>query len=122
VDQRARWQALQSHLSTARACVDAGDRAKALEAIDAALAIDPDFLAAQSLRDCILAPPAAGEDTAPAPPAPISSAHGDSAVPTKSGRVTADRSPMATRSSKRAKRRRVDRRLSPRARRSDAGS
>jgi len=45
--------------------VDAGDRARALEAIDAALAIDPDFLAAHSLRDNILAPPEAGGHMGP---------------------------------------------------------
>jgi tetratricopeptide (TPR) repeat protein len=99
VDQR--WQALQSHLSTARACVDAGDRAKALAAIGAALAIDPDFLAAQSLRDCILAPPPASPEPAPAPPTPIGSAHTDTAAPPEG----------YAKFEARAKRRRVDRRL-----------
>jgi hypothetical protein len=35
--------------------MDAGDRARALNAVEAALAIDPEFLAAQSLRDRIIA-------------------------------------------------------------------
>jgi tetratricopeptide (TPR) repeat protein len=102
VDQRERWQALQSHLSSARAYVDAGDRGKALEAIDAALAIDPDFLAALSLRDCILAPPAPM----------IGSAHGDTATPTNpaASRLTVSANGYA-KFEARAKRRRVDRRL-----------
>jgi tetratricopeptide (TPR) repeat protein len=52
------WQALQSRLSAARAAVDAGDCERALAEITAALDIDPNFLAAQSLRDRIIAPPA----------------------------------------------------------------
>jgi hypothetical protein len=63
VTQRERWQALQAHLSAARAFIDAGDRRQALAEVNAALALDPDFLAAQSLRDRVLkesngAPPA----------------------------------------------------------------
>lgn len=50
VDARQRWQALQTNLTRSRARLDAGDFAAALAAVDAALAIDPDFLAAQSLR------------------------------------------------------------------------
>jgi tetratricopeptide (TPR) repeat protein len=41
-------------LSAARAFVDAGDRPRALAEVNAALALDPDFLAAQSLRDRLL--------------------------------------------------------------------
>jgi tetratricopeptide (TPR) repeat protein len=55
VDSRERWQALQRSLSVARRWLDAGDREQALIAVDAALAIDPEFLAAQSLRERILA-------------------------------------------------------------------
>ena len=52
-------------MAEARQCLELGDRDHALVAIDAALAIDPEFLAAQSLRESILAnsavyrPPAA---------------------------------------------------------------
>jgi len=98
VDQRERWQALQSHLTTARGCLDAGDRAKALEAANAALAIDPDFLAAHSLRDRILALPGAGQTNPQErgqtdPPPPIVSTEGYAKFEA------------------RAKRRRVDRRI-----------
>jgi tetratricopeptide (TPR) repeat protein len=59
-------------LTAARAAVDAGDRATALTEITAALELDPEFLAAQSLRDCVLAiqsdPP--GLPALPAPPDP----------------------------------------------------
>ena len=112
MDQRERWQALQSHLSAARASVDAGDRAKALAAIDAALAIDPDFLAAHSLRDCILAPPQAGGQNDPAPQGQPTSAQGDASVKTNSAGsrpvVSAD---GYAKFEARAKRRRVDRRI-----------
>jgi len=101
VDQRERWQALQSHLSAARASVDAGDRAKALDAIDAALGIDPDFLAAHSLRDRILAPPESGGHMGP----PLQAQTGP----------TASRPFVSTdgyaKFEARAKRRRVDRRV-----------
>ncbi len=43
---------------TARALVEAGDREKALQAIESALAIDPNFLAAHDLRARILSTPA----------------------------------------------------------------
>ena len=52
------WQALQAQLTTARALLEAGDREKALQAIEAALAIDPNFLAAHDLRASILSTPA----------------------------------------------------------------
>ena len=48
------WQALQKHLAAARAAAEAGDREVALAAVNAALEIDPDFLAAQSLRERLL--------------------------------------------------------------------
>jgi hypothetical protein len=54
VDAKGRWQALQARLAAARGFIDANDRARALEEIDAALAIDPEFLAAQSLRERVL--------------------------------------------------------------------
>jgi len=51
-------------LNHARAALDLGDRASALAAVNAALAIDPDYLAAQALKDRIerspdIPPPAA---------------------------------------------------------------
>jgi tetratricopeptide (TPR) repeat protein len=54
VESRERWQALQTHLSAARACFERDDRTQALDQINAALALDPDFLAAHSLRDRIV--------------------------------------------------------------------
>lgn len=60
---RESWQALQRHLAGARAAADRGDRDTALAEIDAALAIDPDFLAAHALRDRVMT-------AQPAPPRP----------------------------------------------------
>jgi hypothetical protein len=45
-------------LSASRTFLDRGDRGRALEEVDAALAIDPEFVAAHSLRHHILSPPA----------------------------------------------------------------
>ena len=56
MDARQRWQALQAHLSTARQALDRGDKPAALAALNAALAIDPEFSAARALRDRIDAP------------------------------------------------------------------
>jgi hypothetical protein len=50
---RSSWQALQSHLKAARTALDTGEPARALEQAEAALAIDPDFLAAHVLRERI---------------------------------------------------------------------
>jgi hypothetical protein len=55
VEARDRWEALQSNLRQARTAFAAGDRLGALEKIDAALKIDPQYLAAQSLRSQVLA-------------------------------------------------------------------
>lgn len=84
MDPRERWQALQGRLTAARTAVDAGNTAAALSEITAALELDRDFLAAQALRDRILAMIAAANAPAsarrssafrpPAPPAPVSSA------------------------------------------------
>jgi hypothetical protein len=51
VDARERWHALQQHLNRARSASDAGDLETALRYVDAALALDPQFLAAQTLKD-----------------------------------------------------------------------
>ncbi len=53
MESRDIWKALQAHLVAARARLDAGDRAAALQAVDAALVIDPNFLAAHSMRQQI---------------------------------------------------------------------
>lgn len=55
VDAKDRWQALQAQLARAQDCLRAGDRAGALAAIDSALAIDPNFLAAHALRERTIA-------------------------------------------------------------------
>jgi tetratricopeptide (TPR) repeat protein len=69
VNPQQHLQALQAQVAAARAAFDAGDRTKALRHIDEALSIDPSFLAAQLLRERVLAaalaPPAS---PAPAPP------------------------------------------------------
>jgi hypothetical protein len=62
VNPRERWQTLQSHLSAARGALATGDKAAALEHIEAALVIDPEFLAARMLRDRV---------TSPEPEAPV---------------------------------------------------
>ncbi len=109
VDARERWQALQTNLNVARASLEAGDRTRALEAVNAALAIDPEFLAAQSLRDRILTwtdLPVAAPSPLPLP-API-------AAPAR--QVSTARRPLVSaegyaRFEERAKRRRVDKRI-----------
>jgi len=57
VDARERWQALQSRLTAARTFFERGDRDQALAEVDAALAIDPSFLAAVALRERIVSGP-----------------------------------------------------------------
>jgi hypothetical protein len=54
VDARERWQALQSRLTAARTALEHGDRDRARIEVEAALAIDPSFLAAAALRERIL--------------------------------------------------------------------
>jgi hypothetical protein len=66
VDSRQHLKALQAQVAAARAAFDAGDRDKALLHLDQALSIDPSFLAAQSLREQVLAVGAAR--VVPAPP------------------------------------------------------
>jgi len=56
VNPRERWQTLQSHLSAARGALATGAKASALEHIEAALVIDPEFLAARMLRDRVTSP------------------------------------------------------------------
>jgi len=54
VDARDTWRALQERLTTARSLFEAGETARALKEVDAALEVDPHYLAAHSLRDRIL--------------------------------------------------------------------
>jgi tetratricopeptide (TPR) repeat protein len=54
VNARTRWQALQARLTAARTALEAGNRDQALSEVTAALDLDPNFLAAISLRDSIL--------------------------------------------------------------------
>jgi hypothetical protein len=71
--ERGAWLALQRHLVAARVAVERGDRERALAEVAAALAIDPDFLAAHTLRGRLLseaAPPDASPSPRPADIAP----------------------------------------------------
>jgi tetratricopeptide (TPR) repeat protein len=75
VDSSGRWHTLQLHLKSARAAREAGDVQLAIQEVDAALSIDPDYLAARVLREAIAnpkaAPPPAQQppaETAPAQP------------------------------------------------------
>jgi tetratricopeptide (TPR) repeat protein len=70
VDSRQHLKALQAQVAAARAAFDAGERDKALQHLDQALSIDPSFLAAQSLRERVLA--SAATSAAPSPPQPSS--------------------------------------------------
>jgi hypothetical protein len=81
VDPRERWEALQSNLRKAQTAYAAGDRLGALQAIDAALELDPHYLAAQSLRSQVLAsaywpPPQTADQGEPAVRPPEISADG----------------------------------------------
>jgi hypothetical protein len=53
VGAREQWQALQERLTNARNLFEAGDVTRALGEVDAALAVDPKYLAAHSLREHI---------------------------------------------------------------------
>lgn len=53
MDAKGRYQALQAHLRDARSRLDAGHPEKALEALEAALTLDPNCLAALLLRERI---------------------------------------------------------------------
>jgi tetratricopeptide (TPR) repeat protein len=85
VDPRQHLQALQAEVAAARAAFSAGDRTKALQHLDQALSIDPSFLAAQSLRERVLAGPLgpAAPARPPAPPPPNVPAHTSARLPPK---------------------------------------
>ncbi|HEY7288060.1 MAG TPA: hypothetical protein VH497_21575 [Vicinamibacterales bacterium] len=73
MDSRETWKTLQAKLALARERLEAGDFAAAREAVDAALEIDPEFLAAHSLRqrielDSLTATPREPSAQAPVPP------------------------------------------------------
>jgi tetratricopeptide (TPR) repeat protein len=96
VDRREGWQALQSRLTAARVAADRGDRDAALAEVSAALELDPDFLAAHSLRERLLA---ADPETSSAP----ASSAAASAAPARG--VSAD---SYAKFQDRAKRKRLD--------------
>jgi tetratricopeptide (TPR) repeat protein len=110
MDARERWQALQSHLTAARAALEQGHRATALTEVTAALELDPDFLAAHALRDRILAMaasphPAPAHPAAPHPaPLHLAPLH---PAPLRSG----DSPDGYSKFEERARRRRIDRRI-----------
>jgi hypothetical protein len=121
VDQRERWQALQHHLKSARAAMETGERGEALKHADAALALDPAFLAAQTLRERIVATSSASR-VAASPPRRASAALADAPpiVPPQQprARATSDATPPARQPppglaqfEARARQRRVERRL-----------
>jgi len=95
VNARERWQALQARLTAAQAYESAGDRKSALREIDAALELDPNFLAAHSLKERLL--------TA-APPAPVPAPASEPATDAAAG-------PGYAMFEQRARRRRVDRKI-----------
>ena len=71
MDDRARWQTLQAHLAGARRAVKADELDGALEHVDAALAIDSEFLAARALRDRIVATTAPTDERPAIPAIPV---------------------------------------------------
>ncbi len=106
MDARERWQALQSRLTAARTFYDRGDCDQALAEVDAALTIDPSFLAAAALRDRIVSGPAP-------PPAPSlafePAAESAQAVPSPARPLVS--TDGYARFEQRARRRRVDRKI-----------
>jgi hypothetical protein len=92
VEGRDTWKALQAKLALARERLNAKDHAAALEAVQAALAIDPDFLAAHSLRqrielDRLPDPLAAREPQASTPPTDV--------LPASPPASTSDNTPLS---------------------------
>jgi hypothetical protein len=111
VDARETWQALQARLTNARAAFDAGDRTRALDEVNAALTIDPNFLAAHALRDRIIATPVGIAPWAPAPGSPAAAAARRVAERPAPPARAVQFSDGYAKFEQRAKRRRVDRRL-----------
>src|SRR5438105_12666646 len=116
VNARDQFHALRTHLIAARAALDGGDRNRALAEVTAALDLDPNYLAAHSLRDRILSgdmsidvPPPAGPAIEPAPAAVT-------APPPVAEGPLVSQGPFVSQEGyakfeQRAKRRRVDRRI-----------
>ena len=110
--------AIREHLNNARAALDMGDRANALSAVNAALAVDPDYLAAQALRDRIEQSP----DTTPSPK-PRTEPAGSGSNRAAAAPVPSDRQPVLpaqppvvsaegwARFEQRARNRRIERRV-----------
>ena len=125
------WQALQSRLTAARVAVHAGDSERALAEIAAALDIDPDFLAAQLLRERIIATPATPATPSTETAIPRNFSEGETASE-DGGRVSDGGSgeerpsvpggDLYAKFEQRAKRRRVDRRLDAARAALDAGN
>jgi hypothetical protein len=133
VDSAGHWKTLQFHLKSARAAREAGNIPLALQELDAALSIDPEYLAARVLRESIAhrqtlppapaqpssAPPAEPQSTAAVPislpeatpaaaPAPIP-ATAPTATPTAASTATPAAAPTAVPPSleERVRRRRI---------------
>ncbi|MEQ1728169.1 MAG: hypothetical protein ABL982_07280 [Vicinamibacterales bacterium] len=67
MEPRARRLYLRDQLGRAREALERGESAEALAAVDRALQADPDYLAAQVLKERILRQPASGGAGAPGP-------------------------------------------------------
>jgi len=79
--------AIREHLNHARAALDRGDRASALSAVNAALAVDPEYLAAQALKDRIEQSPTIASSKLRADPVTIKTTQ-------DAARVSPDRMPV----------------------------
>jgi hypothetical protein len=118
VDHRERWQALQQHLKSARAAIEAGQRAQALKHADAALALDPAFLAAQTLRERIVrmngapaAPAVVAPATAVAEPLPAAPPFAVSDPPPRDPAPLRRQGPDLSQFEARARQRRLEKRV-----------
>ena len=121
MEGKLRWQALQARLTAARGFMVDGDRIRALQEIDAALEIDPEFLAAHVLRDRLVAgdlissnrTPQAHSGVAPAATGGTAAGPGPPLIsPGSLGSPGSSSSPgNYERFEERAKRRRVERKL-----------
>jgi tetratricopeptide (TPR) repeat protein len=110
VDPRQHLKALQAHVASARAAFDAGDRDAALQHLDHALSIDPSFLAAQSLRERVLAKPRETVAMPAAPELPATPATPPAPATLAAPRLSGTRASRDAyeRMERRAKQRRID--------------
>jgi len=112
VTARDQWQALQSRLIAARAALDRCDRDGALAEVTAALDLDPNFLAAHSLRDRILSGEiVAGAVSAAPPPGEVSVSRPLAEAPPPIAEKPLVSQEGYAKFEQRAKRRRVDSRI-----------